>query len=699
MKDNIININLETSTAPIVQEVRGRDWIEYGTEDWRNLYPQFLIDLYYSSSISAAIINATAEMIAGENLIIENEEDRDLEARVKLQNFMDRANGNESLHEVLKKVAFDFKLQGAFCLNIVWSKDRTQISEIYHVDVSKVRCARPDEFGKTKGYYISADWSNTRQNKPYYVPAFNTNDRTSANQIMYSGLYSPNMNSYYTPDYVSCNNWALIDSRVSEFHLNNISNGFAGSFMISFANGIPTQEERFQIEQSLTEKFCSETNSGKFVLTFSDDKTRTPEITPISTSDLDKQYLALQELLTQNILSGHRVTSPMLMGIKSDTGLGNNADELNSASNFFLNTVVKPFQDHIVKMLRKIFQVNDMDMPVNFVQLKPITLEFTSEDLKAVMTETEIRDELGLEPLDVEVREDFSKVGSMITDGVELPLFDTIEEAEAEAKKIGCTGYHEHTQDGNTYYMPCENHEQITNLKKCDCKKTNLKVEKTELERFIDEYGEDMPDDWELVDEEVVDGEHQDFNFEQVLNEAANEKLELASTGTARPNARSSQDGTNRSDNDFYKVRYVYTKDNFLKQEGETREFCRLMMAAKKIYRKEDIVRLNDIAVNPGWGPRGAATYSIWLADQVDDCCKSLKNNKLQLYKGGGNCHHFWLRQIYKTSLRGAKSKINSSQLISYTKARSEGFTAEKNDNLVARPPKRMKNQGFLEPR
>tara|TARA_R100001082_G_scaffold59635_1_gene33086 strand:- start:988 stop:2946 length:1959 start_codon:yes stop_codon:yes gene_type:complete len=652
MKDNIININLETSTAPIVQEVRGRDWIEYGTEDWKNLYPQFLIDLYYSSSISAAIINATAEMIAGENLIIEDEEDRDLEARVKLQNFMDRANGNESLHEVLKKVAFDFKLQGAFCLNIVWSKDRTQIAEIYHVDVSKVRCARPDEFGKTKGYYISADWSNTRQNKPYYVPCFNVNDRTSANQIMYSGLYSPNMNSYYTPDYVSCNNWALIDSRVSEYHLNNISNGFAGSYMISFANGIPTQEERLQIERSLTEKFCSETNSGKFVLTFSDDKTRTPEITPISTSELDKQYLALQELLTQNILSGHRVTSPMLMGIKNDTGLGSNVDELNSASNFYLNTVVKPFQDHIVKMLRKIFHVNDMDMPVNFVQLKPITLEFTSEDLKAVMTETEIRDELGLEPLETRIDVDLN------TD------CDCSKEKET-----------------------------------CDCKKTNLKVEKTELESFIEEFGEDIPEDWEMVDEEIVDGEHQDFNFEQVLNEAANEKLELASTGTARPNARSSQDGTNKSDNDFYKVRYVYTKDNFLKQEGETREFCRLMMAAKKIYRKEDIVRLNDIAVNPGWGPRGAATYSIWLADQYEDCCKSLKTNKLELYKGGGNCHHFWLRQIYKTSLRGAKSKINSSQLISYTKARSEGFTAEKNDNLVARPPKRMKNQGFLEPR
>ena len=134
MKDNIININLETSTSPTVAEVRGKDWIEYGTEDWRNLYPQFIIDLYYSSSITAAIVNATSEMVAGENLIIKDEEDRNEEARVKLQNFMNRANGNESLHEVIKKLAFDFKLQGAFALNIVWSKDRTQIAEIYHVE-------------------------------------------------------------------------------------------------------------------------------------------------------------------------------------------------------------------------------------------------------------------------------------------------------------------------------------------------------------------------------------------------------------------------------------------------------------------------------------------------------------------------------------------------------------------------------------
>jgi len=677
MNDKILSINLETSTAPIVQEVRGRDYIEYGTEDWRNLYPQFLIDLYYNSSTHAAIVNQTAEMIAGEDLVAEEEDAINLEAYVKLKKFLRHANSNESLHQVIKKVAFDFKLQGAYALHIVWNRERTEIAEVYHVPVERVRAGRPNEMGKVDTFFISADWGNTRTNKPYPIAAFNVNDRTSGSQLIYSGSYSPNMDIYHTPDYIAGCNWALVDQKVAEFHLNNIENGFAGSYFVSFANGIPTQEERRQIEQSLVEKFTGASNSGKFILTFSDDKTRTPEITPISVSDADKQYLALQELLVSNICAAHRITSKTLMGIDTNNGFSSNADELINAANFYQNTVVRGFQLNILNTLQTIFSVNNIDLPVEFVQLKPITVQFDSKTIREVMTIDEIRADLGLEPLGDEdtVEQDvkLAKVGSMINDGKELPLFDTIEEAEAEAKRIGCSGTHTHTQDGKEYFMPCENHEQITNLKKCNCS------EKTELESFIEEFGEDISEDWELIEEEIVDGEHQDFDFEAELN--SYNKTELASTGTARPNARDDQDGLNKSGNDFYKVRYVYTKDNFLSQEGSTREFCKLMTSAKKVYRKEDIIQMGSKAVNPGWGPRGAATYSIWL------------------YKGGGNCHHFWLRQIYKTSLRGAKSNIKPSEAISYTKALSEGFTAERNDKLVARPPKRMKNNGFLEPR
>tara|TARA_R110002051_G_scaffold304671_1_gene374159 strand:- start:862 stop:1923 length:1062 start_codon:yes stop_codon:yes gene_type:complete len=352
------------------------------------------------------------------------------------------------------------------------------------------------------------------------------------------------------------------------------------------------------------------------------------------------------------------------MGLDSGNGFSSNADELNSAANFYHNTVIVGFQNQILKVLHKIFKVNNMDMPVQFVQLKPITTKFTNQDLAAVLTPNEIREEMGYEPLDVdvEVREDFSKVG--IVDG--KPVFSTIEEAEAHAKTLGCEGYHEHDLDGTTSYMACKEHSEAT-----------------ELSKFIKEFGEDIPEDWEMIDDEIVDGEHQDFDFEKELNEIAEEKLELASTGRATPNTRSKQDGLNKKGNAFFKVRYVYTKNNSLSQEGETREFCKLMTRTKKVYRKENILSMSTKPVNKGWGPRGAATYSIWL------------------YKGGGNCHHYWKRRIFQAPASDEgfvvyPDNITSDKIVSTAKARSEGFTIKRNDSLVARAPKTMVNQGFL---
>tara|TARA_R110002012_G_scaffold281674_2_gene470968 strand:+ start:1940 stop:3961 length:2022 start_codon:yes stop_codon:yes gene_type:complete len=673
MNDKIISINLETQTAPKITEARGKDYIEYGTEDWKNLYPQFLIDLYYNSSTHAAVINSTAEMIAGEDIVIEAEEDENLDMYVKLQKFFRHANGKESLHQIIKKIAFDFKLQGAYAIHIIWNQEKTEIAEIYHVPVERVRAGKPNDMGKIDTYFISADWSNTRTHKPYAIAAFNTKDRTTASQLLYTGSYSPNMDCYHTPDYLAGCNWALVDQKVAEFHLNNIENGFSGSYFISFANGIPTAEERHQIEKSLVDKFTGAKNSGKFILTFSDDKTRTPEITPISVSDADKQYLALQELLVQNILTAHRVTSKTLMGIDSTNGFSSNTDELINAANFYVQTVVRSFQLNILDTLQTIFSVNNMDLEAGFVQLKPITVQFDSKTVREVMTQNEIREDLGLPALDeedtVDEKSNFSEVGMI--DG--KPVFSTIEEAEAHAETLGCEGYHEHEYEGKTVYMACKDHSSATDL-------SNL--EKTCLDTFLEDI-EDVPEDWELVHREEVNGEHRDFDFEKTINKIANNKLELASTGTARPNSKSEEDGVNESYNNYYKVRYVYTEDsNLTNKSGTSREFCSKMEAANKKYRKADIIQMGNMAVNPGFGPNGAATYDILL------------------YKGGPQCFHYWERLVYKTSLRGAKSGLNDSQIIEETRAESEGFTIDRQeDDLVMTPPRLMINHGYLNPR
>ena len=609
-------VNLEAQTSPVITETHGKDWIEYGTETYKNQYPQFLIDLYYNSSTHSAIITQTASMIAGQGLTIEDE--TNLEALVRLKKFIAAANSHETLQEVIDKIAFDLKLQGAYALNIIWSKDRTEISEIHHIGVEKVRAGVPNEMGVVDTYYISPDWGNPRQknNRPQAVPAFNLKDRTSPSQILYSSLYSPSMQIYGTPDYSGCTNWCLTDQMVSEFHLSNIKNGFAGSFFISMNNGVPTREERVQVERQISEKFSGATNAGKFVLTFSDSKEREPTITPISVSNADKQYLALQELLTQNILTGHRVTSPMLLGIKDSTGLGNNADELNQAFEIYCNSVIKPFQANILKTLTKIFEVNQMNLPISIKQFTPVSTKFDDETLKEVMTQDELRGELGLEPLTDE---------------------DTANEEFSQ--------------------------------------------EKTELDNFIEEYGEDELEGYDLIDEEIVEFEEEDFDFEEELN--TKHKLKFASTGRAYPDAPSSEIGEEGFDREYnlYRVRYEYVEDGFLtRKSGKTREFCKKMMSAKKIYRKEDILRMKNMKVNAGWGKGGADTYNIFY------------------FKGGGNFHHYWLRKIYFFELgkaRGKKLK-DATAIVGITKARNKGFYPKANDARVSKPPKRMANKGFI---
>jgi len=684
MKDTILSVDLSTETSPVVQEVRGRDYIEYSdaSGEWKNLYPNFLIDLYNTSSTHAAIVNTTSEMISGEDILVD--ENDNLEQFVKLKKFFAQANGKETLHEVIKKIAFDFKLQGAYALHIIWNKARTEISEIYHIGVEKIRAGKPNAMGVIDTYYVCADWSNTRTNKPMPIAAFNTKDRTSPSQILYTGLYSPNMDVYHTPDYQAATCWILTDSKVSEYMLNVITSGFSGTHLISFANGVPSQAERIQIERSLAAKFSGSENAGKMVLTFSDDKTRTPEITPIGMSDSDKQFLNMQETLIQNILTSHRVTSPLLFGIRDKGGgLGSNVDEMNSAFEIYLNTVIKGYQKNILKTLSKIFEINGINIPVSFVQAKPITSKFDMETLKSVMTQDEIRQELGLKPLteDEVVEEDenlqLKKVGSIVTDGKELPLFDTKEEAEAEAARLGCSGSHSHTQDGKEYFMPCSDHNQLINLKDCDCGKNigtcDNTCYKTELDKAIEEYGEDMPEGWEIFSEQEAEDEIEDFNFEEELNLSY---YEFATTGSAYPNRKSGQDQRSKQEkyeNDIYRVRYRYAG----KSSGE-REFCKKMTKSGKIYRKEDIISMGRRAVNPGWGKGGANTYSIWK------------------FKGGGNCYHKWFRVILVQT--GSRPK-NSDTIITSTEARSRGVKLPRNAQEVSVAPIDMPNNGFVKKR
>ena len=176
---------------------------------------------------------------------------------------------------------------------------------------------------------------------------------------------------------------------------------------INMANGIPTREERRTIERQINAKFGGSGNAGKILLTFNDGKETAPEIVPINANDNSESYQFLSTETTRKILTGHRVTSPLLFGVKGDgSGFGNNADELRDSYSLFNNTVIKPFQNTLLSGLQTIFSINEINLDLYFETLKPadfIDLENTGkldeddQEKEGIETDNPIKKEFCIE--------------------------------------------------------------------------------------------------------------------------------------------------------------------------------------------------------------------------------------------------------------------------------------------------------------
>ena len=590
-------VNLSTYTSPVIKEVNGKDYIEYGAD---NNYFQYLIDRYNGSPTNNAAINGISQAIYGKGLNATDSSKKPNEYAQMVSLFK---------KDVVRKVCYDLKLMGNAAIQVIYSKDRSKIVQLEHIPIETLRAEKCNEDGDIPAYYYFKDWANIkRTDEPLRIPAYGMSNEGI--EIYYIKPYKSGFYYYSPVDYQGGLQYAELEEEVSNYHLNNIMNGLAPSMLINFNNGTPNQQERQLIEKKIAQKFSGTSNAGKFILAFNDNKESQAEITPVQLSDAHNQYQFLSEESTQKIMVAHRIVSPMLLGIKDGSGLGNNADEIKTASLLMDNTVIRPFQELLIDCFDQILAYNDIALNLYFTTLQP--LEFTEVDSQVQDDET-IEEETGIE----------------------------------------------------------------------------MSSEKTELDNFMEEFGEDEDlENWTLIDERKVDYDDEealDYQIDELNKKKDKSTLakiwEFVSTGTARPNSKSEQD------EDFeglkFKVRYQYAplKETFNDDnENVTREFCEAMIKAKKIYRKEDIIAMENKPVNAGWGPRGAATYSIWF------------------YKGGGNCHHYWARKTYMYTPKDKRIDVKSplAPQISVAEAKRKGFRPEKNNPLVGTKPMNMVNRGFL---
>ena len=355
--------NFESIQTPQIQEKRGKDWVDFGSN---NLYPDLLIELYNNSAMHRTSVEAKSDAVIGNGI----------------KNFGDEIvnQEGETMNEVFEKIVKDYILFGGYAVNVIHNKAGDKIAEYYHLPFNNVRSGKMEEDSdRVEEYYYSHDWKQHRKFKPTAYPAFSLTDNKGekASQIFYHFDYTIGQFYYPLPQYVGAVNDIDTDSRISRFHANNLKNGLAPSMMLTFRNGIPTQDEQDEIWRDIERTFAGEEQAGKFFVNFSEPG-REPTVEAIENAN-DDYYITLEQRVTSRILTAHRITSPLLLGIKDASGFSSNADEINTAFAHFLGTVIIPDQEKLLKSFGKIVRASGLNVKLEIEQSNILFMEDTTE--------------------------------------------------------------------------------------------------------------------------------------------------------------------------------------------------------------------------------------------------------------------------------------------------------------------------------
>jgi hypothetical protein len=539
-------VNLANYTSPKIVEDRSQEYIGYGAD---NNYFGYIQDRINGSPTNNAIVNGISQMIFGQGLDATDKAIKPEDFAQAMLLFDD---------DTVQRLCYDIKAMGQCALQVVYSVDRTRIVECNHFPVETLRSGKCNEDGEVEQYFYAEDWTKiNRQNKPTPIPAFGFGN--GGEEIIYIKPYKTGFYYYSPPDWQGGLQYCELEEEISNYHINNIMNGLAPSMLINFNNGTPTEDEQRDIERSITKKFSGTSNAGRFILSFNDNNQYSADITPVQLSDAHNQYQFLSDESMRKIMVAHRVISPLLLGIKDNSGFGNNADELQTATILMQNTVIKPFQNLLIKDFDRVLAFNQISLNLYFKTLQPLDAQ---NELTVSEKSTSIIDGINsLSPLVAN-----KVLESMTAD--EIRSLVGLKSAIQQELPVENLSSEEGSYDINSF------------------------------------EGEVVTDEWELVDKREYCEENSD------VKEWAKSKIK-AKTTLLQDIIKSNPNASSYLDEGLYKVRYEYAQKY---ASSNSRDFCVKMMARTNsgvVYRKEDIDQASFQGVNNEFGHKGE-NYSLF---------------------------------------------------------------------------------------
>ncbi len=368
MANDIRLIQLNNYIRPKLEENKSKNWVLNGKN---NSFYDYLINRYNGSPTNSAIINSYVDMIYGKGIGSKNSFTNTadwLRFKVILKDFD------------LRRIVSDFVLYNEFSAQVIKAKNKKDLGAIKHLPKERVAPCIENEEEEINFYWYSRDWSNVNKYKPLEFATFGT----SKDEIeIYNGKpYKAGKTYFSDPDYLAGLPYCEMEEEIANYYVSHIKNGLSFGYIINIPDGNSlTDEEKDDLEFKIKQKLTGSSNAGKFVLSFNG---RDAEITvtPLQVNDAHKQWEYLTGESRQQIMTAHRVVSPMLFGIKDNTGFGNNAEELDTAREQLIKYVIEPKQRFILEALEEILTYYDINLELYFKPLKEVAVALNEEKKK-----------------------------------------------------------------------------------------------------------------------------------------------------------------------------------------------------------------------------------------------------------------------------------------------------------------------------
>lgn len=360
-KSDIRLIQMNSYETPKIEEKAGKQWVLYGQN---NSFYKYLIDRKEGSPTNSAIINTYCSLIYGRGLTNLNSNVQDF---LKFKKMLSKDD--------LKRIIQDFALFTEASILISKKRGAGTLPIIRHLPKENTAPEKVNDKNVIEAYYYSENFKKANYNKDAYERYEVINDKnakTKKNLTYPIRPYSSGMKYFNNPDYLSGIPYATMEEEIGRYYVSHIQNGLSFGYIIDIPDGDSySPEEKEELERQIKKKLTGSQNAGRFVLNFKGSDTAIT-IIPLEGNVSHKQWEYLTNEARQQLMTAHRVTSPMLFGIKDSTGLGNNADEMDVAESQLIKRVVAPKQEYILDALENIASFYGLSLDLSFLPLTEV---------------------------------------------------------------------------------------------------------------------------------------------------------------------------------------------------------------------------------------------------------------------------------------------------------------------------------------